>query len=98
MARTSGAIGMPTQTGTHTLVVGWSAKRKLSGVYGGGGPWEGGFPPGIGWSLLGGVSDVGRDLPLGIDPGRITGKSEIARRPRTARGSRVAASVGEAVA
>ena len=29
MARTSGAIGMPTQTGTHTLVVGWSATRKL---------------------------------------------------------------------
>jgi len=35
MARTSGAIGMPTQTGTHALAVGWSAKRKLSGFYGG---------------------------------------------------------------
>jgi len=28
MARTSGPIGMPTQTGTHALVVGWSATRK----------------------------------------------------------------------
>src|SRR5882724_8875910 len=61
MARTSGAIGMPTQTGTHTLVVGWSAKRKLFGFYGGISPCEVGFPPAIGWSLLARLSDGMRD-------------------------------------
>ncbi len=57
MARTSGAIGMPTQTGTHPLVVGWSAKRKLFGFYGGISPCEVSFPPAIGWSLLARLSE-----------------------------------------
>jgi len=29
MARTSGPIGMPTQTGTHALVVGWNGKPEV---------------------------------------------------------------------